>query len=270
MCVLTGKEIYKRRDRIFRGGSWGSESFQEASYDLRVDTEPVLRVGGELYADDVKYRGSRITIQPGEMAMLPTIERFNMPSNLIGDIKIKFSHTRKGLTPLFGPKIDPYFGKGHLGERLYLWVSNLGIMPITLKRGERVFTVQFHKTWGEAPDFELKDPIGPKVADEAHAMGARASLGFVSTIESSLERKLGTRLTRAEEGTERVVMFGIFLVTSALLAGAVTTLFMIAPSLASEYGTLTMDALEESLLIPIEHDPGIKSWLASGFRPSPE
>ena len=22
-------------------------------------------------------------------------------------------------------------------------------------------------------------------------------------------------------------------------------------------------------LIPIEHDPGIKSWLASGFRPSP-
>ena len=91
-----------------------------------------------------------MTIRPGEMALLPTIESFNMPGNLAGDIKIKFSHSRQGLTPLFGPKVDPYFGRGHCDERLYLWVSNLGASPITLRRGERVFTVQFHKLWGES------------------------------------------------------------------------------------------------------------------------
>ena len=42
MCVLTGREIKRRRDQIFRHKSWGPESFQEASYDLRVDTGPYL------------------------------------------------------------------------------------------------------------------------------------------------------------------------------------------------------------------------------------
>ena len=48
MCVLTGKEIYKRRDRIFSQQSWSDESFQEVSYDLRIDTGPFLRVGGKV------------------------------------------------------------------------------------------------------------------------------------------------------------------------------------------------------------------------------
>ena len=51
MCVLTGKEIERRRDEIFKCESWSDECFQEASYDLRVDTEPVLRIGGKLYED---------------------------------------------------------------------------------------------------------------------------------------------------------------------------------------------------------------------------
>lgn len=107
MCVLSGHEIYNRRDEIFTRDSWDDRSFQEATYDLRVDTGPILRIGGKLYEGDVKYEGNFMTIQPGEMALLPTKETFSMPRNLVGDIKIKFSHTRKGLTPLFGPKVDP-------------------------------------------------------------------------------------------------------------------------------------------------------------------
>ena len=82
MCVLTGKEIYKRRNSIFSRESWACESFQEASYDLRVDTGPVLRIGGKLYENGIKYEGTLMKIEPGEMALLPTIESFNMPCNL--------------------------------------------------------------------------------------------------------------------------------------------------------------------------------------------
>ena len=148
---------------------------------------------------------------PGEMALLPTIESFDMPEDLVGDIKIKFKYSRKGLTPLFGPKVDPYFGNGHLdGERLYLWVSNLGLDPIDIKRGDRVFTVQFHQLFGEAPDFEKKVSIRRTVAQEAAEMRPEQSLGFIEEAERRVKLDLGTRLTRVEEGTGQVVIFGVF------------------------------------------------------------
>ena len=248
LCILTGKEICKRRDQIFHRKSWSSESFQEASYDLRVDTGPFLRIGGKVYEQGMEYKGTHMRIMPGEMALLPTIESFNMPCDLVGDIKIKFSHSRKGLAPLFGPKVDPYFGKGHPDERLYLWVSNLGTSPITLTCGERVFAVQFHKLWGDAPDFDRKVSIGPMVAQEAYSMGVGTSLGFIDQIEENVKQHLGARLTQVERGTERVVLFGVFLVASALLAGAVTTLFMTLPRIDSDSGSTLMDILEGSPL----------------------
>ena len=189
-----------------------------------------------------------MTIEPGEMVLLPTKESFNMPGNLVGDIKIKFSHSRKGLTPLFGPKFDPYFGRGHPDERLYLWVSNLGLSPITIGRGERVFTVQFHKLYGETPDFEPKMPLAPMLAQEAYGMGSDQSLGFVDLVRRDVSRDLGDRLSRVEQGSERVVLFGVFLVASAILAGAVTTLFVLAPELRADSSMPTFDVLREGSL----------------------
>ena len=183
-----------------------------------------------------------------KLALLPTMESFNMPSDIVGEIKIKFSHSRKGLTPLFGPKVDPYFGKSHPDERLYLWVSNIGTSPITLTRGERVFTVQFHKLWGDAPDFHPKVEIGPMVAQEAYSMGVGTSMGFVDQIEENVKQHLGARLSQAERGTERVILFGVFLVASTLLAGAVTTLFMILPRIDPDSGSTLMHVLESSPL----------------------
>ena len=249
MCVLSGKEIYKLRDEIFSAGSWDRESFQEATYDLRVDTKPILRVGGRLYEGNVKYESNFITIRPGEMALLPTVETFSMPKNLIGDIKIKFSHTRKGLTPLFGPKVDPGFGRPYPDERMYLMVSNLGVESIRLNRGERVFTVQFHKLHGELPELLQKKRVGPIAAKDAHRMGDETSLGFVSIIEKNVETKLGARLDRAEHGTVQVVMFGILLVASALLAGAFTMLFSMVTGSDEEVRFFTMGAWEGALLL---------------------
>ena len=262
VCVLTGKEIYRRRDDIFSRKSWDRQSFQEASYDLRVDTGPVLRIEGKLYENGIKYKGSHLRIEPGEMALLPTIESFNMPNDLVGDIKIKFSHSRQGLTPLIGPKVDPYFGKGHPDERLYLWVSNLGLSPITIRRGERVFNVQFHKLFGESPDFEPKVPTGPMVAQEAYAMGSDQSLGFIDKVERNVKSELGDRLTAVEEGANRVVVFGVFLVASAILAGTVTTLLVLAPTFNTDSGSSVVEALKGDSLFKVLYWASIAAALA--------
>ena len=225
MCVLTGNEIKRHRDSIFSRQSWSNECFQEVSYDLRIDTEPYLRVSGKVYEPEAPYKGTQITIRPGDLALLPTVESFNMPQDLAGDIKIKFSHTGRGLTPLFSSKVDPYFGRGHSDERLYLWVSNLGATPITLSRGERVFTIQFHKLVGEAPTFEKKDAVGPRVAKEAYAMGVQSSLGIFDELEDRITKKVGGRVDRVERGSWGVLFFGMFLVLAALVAGGILIMF---------------------------------------------
>ena len=151
MCVLSGPEIKRRASNIFLSDTWHEDCVQEATYDLRVDTKPLLRIGGKPYDPTEPYPHSHIKIEPGELAMLPTVERFQMPKDLVGSIKIKLSHSSKGLTPLFGPKVDPRFGREHNGERMYLWVSNLGLKPIHIERRDAVFAVEFHKLHGDDP-----------------------------------------------------------------------------------------------------------------------
>ena len=247
MCVLTGGEIENRAEDIFSNESWCSESFQEASYDLRVDFEPYLRIGGRLYDEANPYKESSIEIKPGELAMLPTVESFCMPYDLVGDIKIKFKYSRQGLTPLFGPKIDPRFGSGHDRERLYLWVSNLGLNNIILDKCEAVFTVQFHQLVGPPPDPDQKKPVGPMVAREIRRMGTGQYLGFTDAIKAEVRGEFENRISRVEHGTQQVVIFGVFLVASALLASALGAIFAMVSAFNTKSGVATFNALDGSL-----------------------
>ena len=250
MCVLTGKDIESRADSIFSNGSWHKNCFEEASYDLRVATDTYIRVGGVMYSPDVNpYEEPVVVIRPGELAMLPTVESFDMPEDLVGSIKIKFSHSRKGLIPLFGPKVDPYFGREHEDERLFLWVSNLGAAPIKIRKGERVFNVQFHTLQGEPPDFEKKEAIGPQVAAEAYDLGPEPYLGLVTEMRERVTDDLNDRLNRVEHGTSRVVQFGIFLIASALLAGALATLFSVASQIRSDQNALVSNLLNSQITV---------------------
>ena len=250
MCVLTGKEIKRRAKEIFSNGSCHNDSFQEASYDLRVAIDTYIRVGGIMYSPDRNpYKEPVIVINPGELAMLPTVESFNMPKDLVGSLKIKFSHSRKGLTPLFGPKVDPYFGSGHDDERLFLWVSNLGTEPVVIRREERVFNIQFHTLTGDSPDFIKKDPIGPQIESEALNFGSEPDLGFMNEMRERVTNDINDRLSRVEHGTSQVVLFGIFLIASALLAGALTVLFSLTPQLDSEQNALVNSLLNSRITL---------------------
>ena len=255
MCVLSGPEVERRATEIFMPKKWDKDSVQEATYDLRVDTKPLLRIGGKSYDKDRPYTRSYLTIEPGELAMLPTMESFQMPGDLVGSIKIKLSHSNMGLTPLFGPKVDPYFGREHGGERLYLWVSNLGLEPIFIERGDRVFTVQFHKLYGDDPQRISKQPVCRRMARQIHEMAPEQNLGFMDKISVQISdnfedrfTELDHRLTGFERGTYQVVQFGVFLVASALLAGAMAAMFAMIFSLNTESGLTAVEMLEGSSL----------------------
>ena len=245
--VLGSEEIKRRVNDIFTGDSWAVESVKEASYDLRVARD-WLKVGGKLYPLGTAYLAPYLSIQPGEFALLSTIETFDLAGDLSGRLGIKFKFARQGLTPLFGFQVDPYYGSGYANERLYLWVSNLGPERILIEPGDGVFVIEFHTVEGEVSNIQESRPyLAPQIQRDAAELGAESTVGFVDAIEKRLVTQYETRLQgfesrvqSVERGTQQVIFFGVFLVASALLAGSITALFaMIFAVDPGEGSTLT-------------------------------
>ena len=234
--VLGSEQIRKRRGEIF-ASNWSEDCVQEASYDLRV-ADDVLMVERKLYRHGDPYKNLCFNINPGDLALLSSVETFHMPRNVAGRLGIKFKYTRKGLTPLFGAQVDPYYGHGikypdQTGERIYLWVSNLGPSPILIETGEKVFTIEFHTIDGKAENLQGdRKPIRDEIEKQAYNMQTSARIGFMDVVRDEVIQetkddisRLNVRVDAIEGGTQQIVLFGVFLVASAILATSIAAMF---------------------------------------------
>ena len=235
MGVLGSEEIRRRKNDIFSADS-EEKCIKEASYELRVARDMLL-VGGKWYNEGHGYADDEdhVFVAPGEIAWFSTIEKFHMPSDVVGSVGIKFKFSRLGLTPLFGFQVDPFYGRGIDDERLYLAVSNLGPSPIQITLGDSVFIIEFRTVAGDVQWLhEERGHTGKDVAKVAAGMAGSAHQGFVNAIRQELRQEFGVRLESIEKGTRQLVMFGVFLVAAALLAGALTALFAILSTLPDD------------------------------------
>ena len=110
-----------------------------------------LMIEGKRYKPNEKCINGDILIEPGKIAILSTMERINMPSNLLGKIGIRFDYACQGLTGLMGIQVDPFYGWGHDDERLYIRVANLGNNAITIPLYAEAFTFELHFVTGYVP-----------------------------------------------------------------------------------------------------------------------
>ena len=106
--ILSGQAIHSRlkKGQIFKKCTWDENCLMEASYVLRVDRDGSM-VGGERYRPGEDKVEGEIKIEPGEIAILSTMERLNMPGDLVGKIGIRFNYASLGLTGLMGIQVDP-------------------------------------------------------------------------------------------------------------------------------------------------------------------
>jgi deoxycytidine triphosphate deaminase len=118
------------------------DSLQAASYDMRVGDRAF--VSGDDAVTDVANKGL-VIVEPGEFAVVQTLERVHCGPQVAGQIGLASTYARQGLTLLSGPQIDPGFD-GVLVVR----VTNLAPRRITLPYGAPFLTTQF---------FRLKHPV---------------------------------------------------------------------------------------------------------------
>jgi hypothetical protein len=177
-----------------------------------------------------------------------------MPWNLSANIGVKHRKSIRGLFISPGLFIDPGFGRKddaaeQSGERLRFLATNMGKDPIELRlgsEGDHVVGVQFFKI--KKPDKKLDG--GTVVVESAQGMALFEDLGELGTQLDRSIRDMQTKVDgvekavhRTESATDRIVVFGIFLIAFTLL-GAIFT--AILAMVASDNGVSTaVNALNE-------------------------
>ncbi len=252
-------------ERVFRNGSASPDRVRGAGYELRLagDLLVVPKTPGD--ADFRRYpagaRVEEIHLDPGDSALICSEERFCLDFDITCSIGPKFRWAARGLLMLQGVAAHPGYGRVFSDgawlpkedERLFLVVANIGPERIVIRRGDPIAYVQF---------FEVERPEAPKEVHNvgydqlvhtflAPAAGGLAYFKNVRDLKAQFEsaeaarnevtRRLETRLAAAETAAERaqnstnnVVVFGVFLVSATLLGVVLATLIGIVVGLPAK------------------------------------
>ena len=245
--ILSGDAIRERlrKGQIFRKCSYNEKCIKEASYVLRIAADGLLLDGKFYDPVDEKKRTSQkkgnwfqrivrkvgdafmqnqmeprdyIQIDPGKIAILSTMEKLNMPCDLVGKIGIRLQFAHLGLTGLMGIQVDPLFGHNKEYERLYIRVANFGNDPIRLSEGDGVFTFELHEVTGHVPE-ERKEDSWPRIKRTLKDLD-NASWSYVTRVDNNLSAET----EHLRNYLQPLVMFGVFLVAVTILGASMAVL----------------------------------------------
>lgn len=139
--MMTDTEIRRARDAAeIAIEPFKEDSLQPASYDLRVGKQAFASSSKQTL--DVSARGV-LVIDPGEFAVLETLEEVKFDSQTAAQIGLRSEYARRGLLMLSGPQVDPGF-QGILVVR----VVNLAPNSIALPHAAPFLTAQLFRLSG--------------------------------------------------------------------------------------------------------------------------
>jgi deoxycytidine triphosphate deaminase len=206
MGLLSGSQIRSRRTEIFPGGTFDEGCLRAAAYDLRV----------QLASDETPtgiMRDDTLILNKGQRAVLETYDRMAIPWNVAGNIGVKYKLGIMGLFVSPGLFVDPGFGRSRgalsqSGDRLRFLVTNVGDDPLAIrlgKEGDAVLAIQFLAV----EESDVKSPIrGVHPSPQGFA--------FFEDL-TKLENRYAA-VERTAEGTEKIVVFGVFLIALTIFS----------------------------------------------------
>jgi len=183
------------------------------------------------------------------------VERFRMPWDMAANIGVRFRFAQKGLLVFTGLLVDPGFGqqKDQAGnwdpqssERLQLFIANIGDQdPIAIRLGEegdRVLSLQFFEI--DEPEIKRKAGGPPREQIPDEKLAVFSQVRELEQLESkhyeesqALFRDLRQDLLAnrreidtATQTSDKIVVFGVFLVVITLIGVIVTILLQAVSS----------------------------------------
>jgi deoxycytidine triphosphate deaminase len=208
---------------IFVPGTWDEGCIKEASYTLRVARDG-MHINGKAYSPGKDFPQKTISVEPGNIGILSTVERFNMPKDLVGHQGIRFDYAASGLTGLMGIQVDPLYGANVPDERLYLRFVNLSNDAVEIVPGKAIFNIEFQKLWGEV-DIESiaarhgrRPPMWTRILEQI-ANQRDPGWSFTTSVKEEVDR--------AAKVFQPLVLFGVFLLATTLLGVSLAILLSV-------------------------------------------
>lgn len=258
MGVLSRKDIEGRLADIFEDGTYVSDAIDRAAYNLRLDDQEII-LNGELYSANYKYpydkNHGKIILPARKVSIVTTIEKFHLSLGLAARGGICLSLANEGLIGFFGPQIDP----GYCGPFIAV-IWNSGPYDVELEKGDYILKVEFNtletpSTDGFRPPKSITDmqrSITEKSLLEDIEFELREMKKKLDNASSKLEQQ-HVEFTEIKEGYRSTVLFGIFLIASAILGVVLTELMSEMNTLSATIGktALTIIVLAYFISIPV-------------------
>lgn len=252
--LISGDSLMKvlnEPDYIFRNGSWTKKNIQGAGYDLRLAGDCLVypAAPGESKYLTVTNNGTevaKITLAPGDSALVSTIEKVCFDRSVAGAVGPKFSLASKGLLMLNGNAVHPGYGRSldltdgywhpEGDVRLHFVITNIGPRNITLHSGDAIAHLRLYAVESIPSDIDVRNQKFDALADELFGGGSiyfrvtedlkgeiKETRRRIETIELQATTH-GTAISQMKDVTSLIIVFGVFLVASALLGFVFTAL----------------------------------------------
>ena len=132
---------------------------QGASLDLRIGPQGAsVNKGGIINIEEDGF----MTLEPGDMAVLSTLEILTFDASHVGRIGLRSKYSRKGVHVTSGLQIDPGFS-----GRLFIGVNNLTPQKVTLPYRDDFISIEIHRlaeptTKPYSGPYQHKVKLGPE------------------------------------------------------------------------------------------------------------
>lgn len=229
--VLGAAFIHARSSEIFASG-YSESSLERASYDLRIATTKMILPSGQRIREGEEYTRP-FMLEPGSVAFVSSLERVHIPYQLCGIVSIKFSYASQGILMLMGMGVDPGYGQDEPtagGRRLHFVVANVGLETLQVRPGEDLIaSLQLLPVLvPQTEQVQVAPPplaTSPSIIDDLfNRPDLPLGLSFFQR-QADLEHHVSTLNVRVDEhvrGLNQVVLFGHFLLGTAITGGLVT------------------------------------------------
>jgi deoxycytidine triphosphate deaminase len=160
--LLSGGDLIRaleKPDHIFREHTWDKAGIRGAGYSVRLACDlmviPIPEKPGEAQYRPIRSKGEKkeFRLNPGDSALISTVEKFSFDFDVSATIVDKFSLAALGLLILHGGTVHPGYGRvkdpasgtwvPKADERLYFIVANVGPYEIYLREGDEIAYLQF-------------------------------------------------------------------------------------------------------------------------------
>jgi deoxycytidine triphosphate deaminase len=229
--LLTAQELEDRLDVLFEPDTSHASQVRGTKYELRLSDTYLIGPGEKpVFYTPKRPLETALVLPPGGVAYVSTEERFTMPWDVVARTGVKYALVRRGVNALVGSTVDPGYGRGSLngagpggagveGEPLYFLLTNFSSRDARLEIGESILTVEFEDFANpiEEPqrtrlEGALQRNRETRTAIE-QGVDLRLGLSFISDL-----RSVEARFSGIESWVERILVLGLLVVLSALLA----------------------------------------------------